>query len=182
VPRHARVRRARYAGDLAVEKHHRHAGVPGKGRELVRAAAGRAEDETVGAAVEQVLDVATFDLGVAAAAREEEAIAERRQDIFGAAHDVREEGTRHVAHHDTHRERLTACQAPGDVVRVEPELGNGALDARARGRRDRELAVDHTRDRLVGDEGAPADVSDGGALLPERDRHSWHPPALVRAL
>ena len=170
------------AADLAIQKHHRHARPPAQRGQLLGTTPRRAEDQPVGAPVEQVLDIAALDLGIAAAAREEKAIAQGRQDVFGAAHDVREEGTGHVAHHDADRERLAAREAPRDVVGMEAELGDGALDARASGRRDRQLAVDHTRDGLVGHEGAPADISDRGAFVLQRDRHSWHLPARLRAL
>ena len=158
------------ATDLAVEEHHRHAGPSAEGRQLVGPAPRRAEDQTVGAALEQVLDVAPLDLGVAPTAREEEAIAQGREDVLGSAHDVGEERTGHVAHHDADRVGLAAREAPRDVVGMEAELGDGALDASSRRRRDRQLAVDHARDRLMGDERPAADVPDRRALLLECDR------------
>ena len=168
--------------DLAVEEHHRDARAPAEGRQLVGPAPRRAEDQAVGAALEEMLDVAPLDLGVAAAARQKEAIAQGRQDVLGAAHDVRKERTGHVADHDTHRVGLAAREASRDVVGMEAQLGDGALHARPGRGRDRELAVDHARDRLVRDERAPPDVPDRRALLLERDRHSWHPPGGVRGL
>ena len=164
------------AADRAVQEHHRHSGASPEGRELVGPAPRRAEDQAVGAALEQVLDVAALDLGIAPTAREEEAVAQRREDVLGPAHDVGEERTGDVAYHDADRVRFAAREAARDVVGMEAELGDGALDAGSGRRRDRRLAVDHARDRLMGDEGAAAHVSDRRALLLERDRHSWHPP------
>ena len=105
--------------DLAVEEDHRDARAPRHLRQLVGRALRGAEDQAVRAALEQVPDVPELALGVAPAAREDQAVPRRRQDVLGAARHVGKEGARHVAHDEPDGLRPAADQAPGDVTRLE---------------------------------------------------------------
>ncbi len=160
---------------LAVQEHHRDVGALRHLGQVLGRALGRAEDEPVRAALEQVRDVPPLALGIPPAAGEDQAVARRGELVLGPARHVREEGARDVAHDEADRLGLPADQAAGDVARVEPELRDRLLHPRAGQRGDVILAVDEAGHRLVGHAGDPGDVPDGHSLPRSGWAHRWAP-------
>ena len=111
---------------LAADEHDRHLAARAPDHLVVEH--GAAEDDAVGAELQQRLHGVRFPRRRAVAAVDEHLVAGARGLLLDSGHDVREEGIVQVGHHHAHEVRAPLHQAARHRVRPVAELGRGLGD------------------------------------------------------